>query len=158
MVRAAALATAATALVLGSASVAAAAQASAAPTWPPCADVPTIGSATLRVPSTGETRHGATVELALARHNATDPSKRIGPLLVNPGGPGGSDVDFVNQADDPQGYGAGTLPADLRARFGIVAWDPRSEAETDRFLSLVEADISQGRWIAPSAGRTTVAE
>lgn len=30
--------------------------------------------------------------------------------------------------------------------------------EAERFLSLVEADVDSGRWIAPSAGRTTVAE
>ncbi|MEV4462751.1 tyrosine-type recombinase/integrase [Micromonospora echinofusca] len=34
----------------------------------------------------------------------------------------------------------------------------RSKAEAERFLSIMEADISQGRWIAPSAGRTTIAE
>jgi integrase len=34
----------------------------------------------------------------------------------------------------------------------------RSRAEAERFLSLVEADIAQGRWISPEAGRTTVAE
>ncbi|MBG6068168.1 tyrosine-type recombinase/integrase [Micromonospora ureilytica] len=34
----------------------------------------------------------------------------------------------------------------------------RSKAESERFLSIVEADIAQGRWIAPSAGRTTIGE
>jgi integrase len=33
-----------------------------------------------------------------------------------------------------------------------------SKREAERFLSLVEADIVQGRWIAPAAGRITVAE
>src|SRR4051794_3708966 len=33
-----------------------------------------------------------------------------------------------------------------------------SKREADRFLSLVEADIATGKWYAPSAGRTTIAE
>ncbi len=33
-----------------------------------------------------------------------------------------------------------------------------SKRDADRFLSLVEADIAQGKWFAPSAGRTTLAE
>lgn len=124
MLRAMVLATATTALTLGSASIVAA-QPSATPTWHPCADVPTIDCATLRVPVDWNNPHGTTIELALARHKATDPSRRIGPLLVNPGGPGGSGVDFVKQADDPRGYGAGMFSADLRARFDIIGWDPR---------------------------------
>ncbi|MDG4790251.1 tyrosine-type recombinase/integrase [Micromonospora sp. WMMD1102] len=34
----------------------------------------------------------------------------------------------------------------------------RSERDADRFLSLVEADITSGRWLNPDAGRTSVAE
>lgn len=33
-----------------------------------------------------------------------------------------------------------------------------SRREAERFLSLVEADVISGRWIAPAAGRTTVAQ
>jgi integrase len=33
-----------------------------------------------------------------------------------------------------------------------------SKRDAERFLTLTEADISQGRWLAPAAGRTTVAE
>jgi pimeloyl-ACP methyl ester carboxylesterase len=117
--------TATAALLLGAAPAAVAAPASTALTWRPCADAPTTDCATLRVPLDWAQPHGATIELALARHRATDPSRRIGPLVVNPGGPGGSGVDFVKQADDPHGYGAGMFSADLRARFDLVGWDPR---------------------------------
>jgi hypothetical protein len=113
--------TATAALLLGTAPAAVAAPASTALTWRPCADAPTTDCATLRVPLDWAQPHGATIELALARHRATDPSRRIGPLVVNPGGPGGSGVDFVKQADDPHGYGAGMFSADLRARFDLVA-------------------------------------
>lgn len=33
-----------------------------------------------------------------------------------------------------------------------------SQRQAERFLALVEADVESGRWIAPSAGRTTVRE
>jgi integrase len=33
-----------------------------------------------------------------------------------------------------------------------------SRRQAERFLTLTEADVSQGRWIAPAAGRTTVGE
>ena len=62
---------------------------------------------------------GPTVRLALIRLPATDPAERIGSLVVNPGGPGESGVDFVRQ-------GAATVfPAAIRARFDIVGFDPR---------------------------------
>ncbi len=62
---------------------------------------------------------GPTVRLALIRLPASDPAHRIGSLLVNPGGPGESGVDFVRQ-------GASTLfPRTLLARFDIVGFDPR---------------------------------
>jgi pimeloyl-ACP methyl ester carboxylesterase len=40
--------------------------------------------------------------------------------VINPGGPGGSGVEFVRD-----GAGAGVFPAELRKRFDIVGFDPR---------------------------------
>ncbi len=62
---------------------------------------------------------GPTVRLSLIRLPATDPAERIGSLVVNPGGPGESGVDFVRQG------AASVFPAALRARFDIVGFDPR---------------------------------
>lgn len=78
--------------------------------------------ATLDVPVDHAAPDGATTELALARLPATgSASKRIGSLIVNPGGPGGSGLEFL--------AGSGiSIPDDLRKRFDIVSFDPRGIA------------------------------
>ena len=37
------------------------------------------------------------LKLAVARKKATGPGSRIGSLMVNPGGPGGSAIDYLTQ-------------------------------------------------------------
>jgi pimeloyl-ACP methyl ester carboxylesterase len=67
--------------------------------------------------------HDRTISIALIRRVAADPAQRIGSLFFNPGGPGGSGVDFVRSAYQ-------TLPDELRARFDIVGFDPRGVARS----------------------------
>jgi pimeloyl-ACP methyl ester carboxylesterase len=67
--------------------------------------------------------HGRTISIALIRRTAADPARRIGSLFFNPGGPGGSGVNFVRSAYQ-------TLPDELRARFDIVGFDPRGVARS----------------------------
>lgn len=61
-------------------------------------------------------------ELAIAVlvHRATRPDNRIGYLLVNPGGPGGSGLDMAYAAAFGEGFSA-----DVIERFDIVGFDPR---------------------------------
>jgi pimeloyl-ACP methyl ester carboxylesterase len=89
--------------------------------WASCQSPSGEGSfecATIKVPVDWKGPYGATVDLALARHRATDPAHRIGSLLINPGGPGGSGVNFAFRA--PESFS----PA-LLERFDIVGFDPR---------------------------------
>ena len=51
--------------------------------------------ANAEVPTDYDRPRGATTTIALTRLPATDPTAKIGTLFVNPGGPGGSGVDFV---------------------------------------------------------------
>lgn len=74
--------------------------------------------ATLAVPLDYTHPAGPTIELALIRLRAGDPKQRTGSLLVNPGGPGASGVDFVRQSSD-------LFSADLRQHFDLVGFDPR---------------------------------
>jgi len=59
-----------------------------------------------------------TFKIAVLRYKAQDQKNRIGSLIVNPGGPGGSGVDYAYNAEyvfDP----------DVLDRYDIVGFDPR---------------------------------
>jgi pimeloyl-ACP methyl ester carboxylesterase len=91
--------------------------------WTPCEDDRTAQCTTLRVPVDWADPYGARLDVAVARRPATDRAHRIGTLVVNPGGPGGSGVDFAIGA-------AGFFSPALRARFDIVGFDPRGVARS----------------------------
>lgn len=77
-----------------------------------CADV--------RVPKDYAAPSNGYVNVSILELPATDPKNRIGSLIVNPGGPGASGVEFVRNEAAVDGF-----PAVLRERFDIVGFDPR---------------------------------
>lgn len=79
---------------------------------------------TLAVPLSYNDPGGTQIQLALFRLPAKHPARRIGTILVNPGGPGGSGVMFARL------YGLG-FPESIRARFDVVGWDPRGVGASD---------------------------
>lgn len=93
-------------------------------TWRNC-DVPGFQCATMKAPLDYAKPTEGDVRLAVSRKKATDPGKRLGSLLVNPGGPGGSAVGYV------QGYAGIEYPAQVRARYDMVAVDPRGVAGSE---------------------------
>ena len=72
--------------------------------------------------------HAGELALAIAVHRATDPDRRIGYLVVNPGGPGGSGVEMVTWALD--GPGA-VFTGPVLERFDIVGFDPRGVGSSE---------------------------
>lgn len=56
---------------------------------------PNLECATYTVPIDWDQPSAGTVDLALNRIPAAAPSERIGTLIVNPGGPGGSAIELV---------------------------------------------------------------
>ncbi len=88
--------------------------------WQPCADPSQNGfeCATAEVPLDYQQPEGARITLALIRHRATQPARRIGSLFFNPGGPGGSGVHSLAGWFE-------RFPATLPQRFDLISWDPR---------------------------------
>jgi hypothetical protein len=82
---------------------------------------------------------GAKIRLALIRHRATDPARRVGALFFNPGGPGNPGTTRLPAWFD-------LFPAALRARFDIVSWDPPRDRPRHRGPVLCERG---GRAVAP---------
>jgi pimeloyl-ACP methyl ester carboxylesterase len=100
--------------------------ASAAPgkiSWSKCFGGP-FQCASVQVPLDYDQPNGPSISIALARLPATDPAHRIGSLFLNPGGPGGSGVDYVHFA------GPSLYTGEVRARFDLVGFDPRGIARS----------------------------
>nr|WP_312989576.1 alpha/beta hydrolase [Crossiella cryophila] len=79
--------------------------------------------ARLTVPLDYAKPDGPTISLGLLRRPATEPARRIGALVLNPGGPGGSGMSAAAQ------LGASvTAPGqrlEIARRFDLVGFDPR---------------------------------
>ena len=104
--------------------------ASAAPSkpkisWNKCfADVGPYECGTVQVPLDYDGSEGGTISLAVVRLPASDPAHRIGSLFLNPGGPGGSGVEFT-VFEGPFLY-----TPEVLARFDLVGFDPRGIARS----------------------------
>ncbi|MFH8981753.1 alpha/beta hydrolase [Streptomyces varsoviensis] len=68
---------------------------------------------------------------------AGDSTKRIGSLLVNPGGPGGSAIGYLQQ------YAGIGYPAAVRARYDMVAVDPRGVAASEPVTCLSNRQMDE---------------
>lgn len=79
---------------------------------------PGFDCGTLEVPIDWDNPSGAKVQLGMLRHKASKPSRRIGSLLFNPGGPGDSAAVYV-------AAGSTLFGQDITDRFDIVGLDPR---------------------------------
>jgi pimeloyl-ACP methyl ester carboxylesterase len=74
--------------------------------------------ATLQVPFSYQDPNGRRFSLPVIKLQASDPKARIGALVINPGGPGGSGVEYAEGARSE-------FPKTILARFDIVGFDPR---------------------------------
>jgi pimeloyl-ACP methyl ester carboxylesterase len=105
--------------------------------------------AKLTVPIDYSAPSGATTKVSVIRLRSGDPSTRIGSLVINPGGPGGSGVDFARAAR------AIYSPAILD-RYTIVGFDPRGVASSDPVQCLNDSQTDQ--FIAADGTPDTPAE
>jgi pimeloyl-ACP methyl ester carboxylesterase len=84
--------------------------------WRPCAHG--FQCARLWVPFDYRRPAWRRFSLPVIKLPASDPARRIGSLVINPGGPGGSGVSYALQARS-------VVSAAVRARFDVVGFDPR---------------------------------
>lgn len=105
-------------------------------TWGPCEDsylsTSRIECGTLTVPSAWNAPDGETLDLAVIRLPATGTAQ--GSLITNPGGPGGSGVDFVGMSGDFIGT------EQLRSAYDLVSFDPRGVFRSAGFRCLTDAE------------------
>lgn len=84
--------------------------------WSECGD---LECAVVHAPLDWDDPSAGTIELALSRRPASGPAgERVGSLLVNPGGPGASGIEYLGYVD--QLFGDALLDA-----FDVVGFDPR---------------------------------
>ncbi|WP_186813454.1 alpha/beta hydrolase [Cellulomonas xylanilytica] len=95
--------------------------------WQPCGPgLEPFLCTSAEVPRDYDRPNGATTTIALTLLPASgDPAERVGTLFTNPGGPGGSGVEFVQQA------GPYIYHPDVLARFDVLGFDPRAVAGSD---------------------------
>ncbi len=77
---------------------------------------------TLQVPLDYTRPSARTISLAVIRKQATNAATRIGSVLLNPGGPGESGIEFLR--------GDLSSLSNLNHRFDLVSWDPRGVAQS----------------------------
>ena len=93
--------------------------------WSKCfADIGQYECGTVQVPLDYDGSTGGTISISVVKLPATDPAHRIGSLFLNPGGPGGSGVEFT-VFDGPV-----IVSPEVRARFDLVGFDPRGIARS----------------------------
>ena len=110
-------------------------------TWDTCKSKFECG--TFEVPLDYSNPNGEAISIEVLKAPATDQSKRLGSLVINPGGPGGSGVEFAQ-------YAGGTISPSVLAAYDVVGFDPRGVVastpivcmdgeQTDQFLASLGA-------------------
>ncbi len=90
--------------------------------------------ARLSVPIDYAQPDGDTIKLAVLKVEASSPSNRIGSLVVNPGGPGGSGVAYASAADV-------IVTKAVRAAYDIVGFDPRGVGSSSPIKCLDDREL-----------------
>lgn len=90
--------------------------------WTQCGNDVQCGS--VSVPLNYSQPYGTQIQIAVERHPAEDPADRIGSLVINPGGPGGSGIDDLPSE-------LNVLTPGLLDDFDIVSFDPRGVERSD---------------------------
>lgn len=92
-----------------------------------CTATPGAECADLEVPLDWSNPVGAQITLKVIKFASTGtPEERVGSMVSNPGGPGGSGIGYLSSEPNP-------FPNSLRKSFDLVSWDPRGVGESAGF-------------------------
>jgi pimeloyl-ACP methyl ester carboxylesterase len=96
--------------------------------WSDCAteDYPDLQCSKVKVPLDHARPGGKKITIALSRVQHTA-AKSQGPLLVNPGGPGGSGLTLA-------GFVAKSLPKKVASQYDVIGFDPRGVGKSEPAL------------------------
>lgn len=96
--------------------------------WTDCAteDYPDLQCSKVRVPLDHAKPDGKKITIAVSRVEHTA-AKSQGPLLVNPGGPGGSGLTLA-------GFVAKSLPKKVASQYDVIGFDPRGVGKSEPAL------------------------
>ncbi|CAA9333573.1 MAG: Probable exported protease [uncultured Nocardioidaceae bacterium] len=89
--------------------------------WNPCREQ--FECARIDVPLDYDRPSRAKISLSLLKVPASDQSQRVGSLVVNPGGPGASGIEYAARAST-------TFGTEVQQAFDIVGFDPRGVGES----------------------------
>ncbi|KAJ7490993.1 Alpha/Beta hydrolase protein [Mycena latifolia] len=113
--------------------------------WTPCYSG--FECSLLKVPLDYSSSAAGTASIAITRYPANcTKSEYRGPILLNPGGPGGSGVDYVVQA----GQSAATI---LGEQYDIVGFDPRGVSYSTPTVYFFKTDVERALWSPPTASQ-----
>lgn len=85
----------------------------------------------LTVPVNYDQPDGTRLQLALIRLPASDQRDRVGSLVINPGGPGGSGITYARAARS-------VISERVREHYDVVGFDPRGVGESDPVQCLTD--------------------
>ena len=102
--------------------------------WSSCYDY--FDCTELRVPIDYEDLSVGTFRISVLRAAAKDQDKRMGSIVVNPGGPGGSGVDYAYNAD----Y---IFSPDITDVYDIVGFDPRGVAQSEPISCFTPEELDE---------------
>ena len=104
--------------------------------WKDCKDDKKFQCAEIYVPIDYQNPGDASLTLALKKLSAKQSANKVGSLLINPGGPGGSGTDYVTYAEDAFGKR-------LMDSFDIIGFDPRGVAQSTPLDCLTDQEVDE---------------
>ena len=91
------------------------------------------------MPRDYDTPDGPKVTIGMSRHRAKSAATKIGSLLINPGGPGGTGRDFMFSVvqEAPADF------AEVISRFDIIGFDPRGIGASGQIVCLADKELDK---------------